>query len=460
MPGTGCRLTLTCDPVPFRGDTGEMLARAADMPGLALLDSGAPGWGQTSILGVGGEAVVSWPGEDLDPFSTLRAALNETSAPRHPRWPFTGGLIGWFGYDVRLLLEDLPDRHLRWSGLPDLHLAAYRVCALRDEASGRTEISVLEDREDPDATDRARELAAELRQRLLDPARRPEPTQSAFEDGRIDAPPAARHVEAVRRARDHIARGDVYQVNLAQRLVARRPADLVGFYRRLRAANPAAFGAYVPFGDEALLSVSPERFLAVDGDRVVTCPIKGTAPRDKDAALDEAHARRLRDSEKDRAELAMIVDVMRNDLSRVCEPGSVTVRRPLSLESHPTVHHLVSEIEGRLEEGRDRVDLLRAALPGGSVTGAPRIRAMELIDELEACRRGVYCGSLGYMGYDGRMELNILIRTAVATGDQLAVFGGGGIVADSDPEDEYAETLHKVLGFIRALGCETEATLG
>jgi para-aminobenzoate synthetase component 1 len=437
-----------------------MLARASDLPGIALLDSGGPAWGRTSILGVGGETAVSWPDRDGDPFATLRNVLDGTTAPRHPRWPFTGGLIGWFGYDVRLLLEVLPDRHPRWCGLPDLHLATYRVCALRDEASGQTEISVLEDGDDPDATDRARELAAVLRQRLTDPARRPGPAPQASADGRMDAPPVARHVEAVRRARHHIARGDVYQVNLAQRLVSKRPADLIGFYRRLRADNPSAFGAYVPLGDEALLSVSPERFLSVDGDHVVTCPIKGTAPRDKDPALDDAHARRLLSSEKDRAELAMIVDVMRNDLSRVCDPGSVTVRRPLVLESHPTVHHLVSEIEGRLEEGRDRVDLLRAALPGGSVTGAPRIRAMEIIDELEACRRSVYCGSLGYMGYDGRMELNILIRTAVATRDQLAVFGGGGIVADSDPEDEHAETLHKVLGFIRALGCEEESGLG
>ncbi len=452
-----CRpLELSTEQVPFHGDTGDLLARAADLPGVALLDSGGPRWGRFSILGVGGRPVVRWPDAAGDPFTHLRRATEEFSAPRHHRWPFTGGLIGWLGYDCRLLLETLPDRHPRWSPLPDAYFAAYRVCALRDELTGDVEIAVLEDPDDPAANARCRELASILRRRLQGPP--PEAVPSAGSNP-VSMLPKERHLAAVRRARGHIARGDVYQVNLAQRLTAPRPTDLVGFYRRLRADNPAAFGGYLPLDGAALLSVSPERFLSVDGGRVVTRPIKGTAPRDPDPERDAAAARALLASEKDRAELAMIVDVLRNDLSRVCAPGSVRVTQPITLESHPTVHHLAAEIDGQLEEGNDRVDLLRAALPGGSITGAPRIRAMELIDDLESCRRGLYCGSLGFLGYDGRMDTNILIRSAVATGDQLVFFGGGGIVADSEPAAEHAETLHKVTGFMRALGVAEEVSV-
>lgn len=427
-----------------------MLARARGMPGIALLDSGGPAWGRTSVLGVGGEIVASWPAATRDPFAAVRDDLARYTVEHHHDWPFTGGLIGWFGYDMRTLVEELPDRHPRGDRLPSCLVMAYRVCALRDETSGRCEIVWLEDPEDEAATRRARELAAALRTRLVDPAADPGPVPAAPRSA-IRCEDRTLHEDAVRAAIRHISAGDVYQVNLAQKFTCRRPRDLIGFYRRLREENPAAFGAFIPVGDDAVLSVSPERFVSVDGRRVLTRPIKGTAPRAPDPAEDAARARDLRGSAKDRAELSMIVDVLRNDLSRCCDPGSVRVLRSHVLESHPTVHHLVADIEGTLASGRDRVDLLRATLPGGSITGAPRIRAMEIIDDLERNRRGVYCGSLGYLGYDGRMDLNILIRTVVASGDQLSFFGGGGIVADSDPGAEYDETLDKVRGIIRSI---------
>ena len=208
----------------------------------------------------------------------------------------------------------------------------------------------------------------------------------------------------------------------------------------------------MPLGEEALLCISPERFLLLDGREVETRPIKGTAPRDPDPARDDLVAGELQASEKNRAELAMIVDVLRNDLSRVCEVGSVEVLKAIGLESHPTVHHLSACIRGRLEQDQGTVDLLRATFPGGSITGAPKIRAMEIIDALESSRRGPYTGSMGYLGYDGRMDLNIMIRTAVTHRDRLIFHGGGGIVADSDPDDEYDETVHKVRSFLRVLG--------
>ncbi|MAG55329.1 MAG: aminodeoxychorismate synthase component I [Planctomycetes bacterium] len=443
-------LTTVSRPLASTSDAGALLARAADLDGVALLDGGDG----VSILVAGGTPVVSWSGEPdaPDPLEVMAEHLSTWVCDPHPRWPFSGGLVGWFGYDVRTTLETLPDRHARVSALPGVHLLATRVAIAIDETAGEVELLVLEDPDDAAATDRAHEIATALAGRVLDPARDPgEVPGPPCRPDDVTRPDAGRHREAVRRARRHILDGDVYQVNLAQRWSVPRPRDLVGFYRRLRAENPAAFGGFATANGETLLSVSPERFLRCDGVQVETRPIKGTAPRSDDPARDAALAARLRESEKDRAELAMIVDVMRNDLSRVCVPGTVVVSRPLDVETHPTVHHLVATVRGTLAGGRDRADLLRATLPGGSITGAPRIRAMELIDVLEPSGRGPYCGAFGYLGYDGRMDTNILIRSGFTAGDTLHFFGGGGIVAGSDPDLEEMETRHKVAGILRAL---------
>lgn len=438
-------LTPVAQPVARDADAGALLACAASLPAPALLDGG--GGGLWSVLAVGGEDVVAWrPGDSPDPFDEARRHLGRYTVPPG-ELPFTGGLVGWFGYDCRGSLETLPHRHPRAAG-PAVLLRAYRVFAIRDESVGGVRVVHLEDPADPERTAAARLLAARLLRCLEEeapPALRPEVLSVA-------RPPRRRHVAAIARAQRHIADGDVYQVNLAQRLTARRPRDLVSLYRKLRAHNPPSFGAFMAHPETALLSVSPERFLRVRGDLVETRPIKGTAPRHDDEVRDAALRKGLVRSEKDRAELAMIVDILRNDLSRVCVPGSVEVRRPLTVETHPTVHHLVADVVGRLESGRDRIDLLRACLPGGSITGAPRIRAMEIIDELEPCARGLYTGSFGYLSYDGSMDTNILIRSVTVAGEELHVFGGGGIVADSDPELEYDETLHKLRGILRALG--------
>jgi len=258
---------------------------------------------------------------------------------------------------------------------------------------------------------------------------------------------------AVGRIRDYIAAGDVYQVNLAQRFRCSFTGAPLELYRRLRARSPAPFGTYLALGDMTVASISPERFLRLDpATRAAEArPIKGTRPRGVTPAEDAALAEALAASEKDRAENVMIVDLLRNDLGKVCRPGSIVVPELYALESHATVHHLVSTVAGVLADGADAFDLLRAAFPGGSITGAPKIRAMEIIAELERAPRGVYCGAIGYVSATGAMDLNIPIRTVVLQSGVASFHAGAGIVWDSDPAAEYDETLAKARALIDAV---------
>jgi para-aminobenzoate synthetase component 1 len=259
------------------------------------------------------------------------------------------------------------------------------------------------------------------------------------------------YLATVLRAIEYIHAGDCFQVNIAQRLLYPARTPTLELYLRLRERNPATFAGYFNLGDYQIASASPERFLRVQGEAVETRPIKGTRPRGPTPDEDQARIAELLRSEKDRAENIMIVDLLRNDLGRVCRYGSVKVEAVCRVETFPFVHHLVSEVRGRLREGQGPVDLLRAAFPGGSVTGAPKIRAMEIIAELEPTARGPYCGCLGYIGFDRTMDTNILIRTCTGGRGWVQFPVGGGIVADSVPEREYEETWHKAEGILRAL---------
>jgi len=255
----------------------------------------------------------------------------------------------------------------------------------------------------------------------------------------------------VARALEYIAAGDIYQVNLAQRLRFDEVADPLETYRVLRRVNPARYAALLRWRDGAIGSVSPELFLHTRGREVLTRPIKGTRPRTHDAVLDAAYRQQLIDSAKDAAELAMIIDLHRNDLGRVCEYGSVRVRNARRLEAHPTVFHTVADVCGRLRADRDLLDLLAACFPAGSISGVPKIRALEIIDELEPVARGVYTGAVGVLGLDGQMTFNVAIRTLQFCKQAATLYVGGGIVADSDPADEYEETLAKARGIVEAL---------
>ncbi len=265
------------------------------------------------------------------------------------------------------------------------------------------------------------------------------------------------YLRAVARIHRHIARGDIYQANLTQRFAVPFAGDPWALYRRLAASTPAPRSAFVEAGGMALASVSPEIFVDVDRDgRATTLPIKGTRPRHENPEIDEAAARELLGSDKDRAELTMIVDLERNDLGRIATPGSVRVLELASLRSYAAVHHLVARVEARLREGVGIAALLDAAFPGGSITGAPKIRAMQILSELEPVPRGLYTGSLFWLDDDGSTASSILIRSAVVTHGEVRIGAGGGIVADSDPEDEWMESNAKARALTRALGFEPE----
>jgi para-aminobenzoate synthetase component 1 len=388
--------------------------------------------------------------------------------------PFQGGIAGYIAYDWGLTLERLPAPRYDDLALDDVVLGLYDwVLAWDHEAARAWLISTgMPEADHVGRGRRAHERAAMVR-RLLDgtvatpyPApRTPHPAPPALapsypvEGGWWDAALDIRssytrrgYLDAVQRVREYILAGDIFQANLSQRFEATSTDRPWALYLRLRSRNPAPFAAYMETGDAAVLSASPERFLRVDaGGHVESRPIKGTKPRGVGPEHDLALGQALTESEKDRAENLMIVDLLRNDLSRVCQPGSVRVPELFALEKYATVHHLVSTVVGDLAPEYDALDLMRAAFPGGSITGAPKLRAMEIIAELEPSQRGVYCGSIGYWSVTGDSDTSIAIRTLVALAERVYFSAGGGIIADSSPEQEYRETLDKARGIIDAL---------
>jgi len=360
--------------------------------------------------------------------------------------PFGGGAVGYLGYGLRTFIESVPDRRPADVPLPDLWFAIPDRFWTYPVAGG----PVLAVAWIPPGASRQR-CARELRERRGFP-----PTASpAGKPGPCPTPRSnlgkRNYLRAVRRIIEYIRAGDVYQVNLSQRLSipGRIPPGEV--FRRLTAINPAPHAAYFGMSEGALVSVSPERFLSLHGDRVATEPIKGTRRRGRTVRADRAAARELWTSAKDAAELAMIVDLERNDLGRVCRYGSVKVVEARRLESHPTVHHLVARVEGRLRDGVQLSELIAATFPGGSVTGAPKIRAMEIIEELEPTARGPYTGAIGAIGCDGRVDLSVAIRVMLFGGGRIVWPVGGGIVVDSDPDAEWEETLTKGVAQAAAL---------
>lgn len=395
-----------------------------------------------------------------DPFAALADLMARYPLPRPEDLPpFIGGLAGSFGYGLRHHVERLP-RHRQTpnqhggQAIPDLLVGAYDLVVALDHVAGRGWLisSGYPAVREAERTERAR-ARIDWARGLYDAATR-EGEPSA--DWAIAARPdldGAQYKAMIRRTIDYIEAGDIYQANITQRFRARLHAgvDRLALYRALRRRNPASFAAFLEFGDTAILSSSPERFLKLQDGAVETRPIKGTRPRGRNAAEDAALAAELLASEKDRAENLMIVDLLRNDISRVCRMGSVKVPVLWGLESFATVHHLVSVVTGEMLPEKNAVDLLRATFPGGSVTGAPKIRAMEIIAELEPSPRGPYCGAIGYLGFDGSMDSNIVIRTYCVKGDDLTFQVGGGIVADSDPQAELEESLTKAKALIETL---------
>lgn len=367
-----------------------------------------------------------------------------------PRGRFRGGLAGFLSYDLGRSIEALPCTARAETSAPDLWFGGFNRGVEIDLRTGDAVVFVVE-LADSDRSGRAYVQASleEAVERMNAAA----PMAGSFRAGALRSNfSRTEYMAAVETVREHILAGDVYQVNLAQRFQADFTGDPRGLYARLRDLNPAPFAALVETGEVTVLSSSPERFLAVRGGEIETCPIKGTRRRTGDVAADTAAARALEHSEKDGAELAMIVDLLRNDVGRVAALGSVTVQSAGHIEAFATVLHRVAVIRARLAQGRSGEHLLRAAFPGGSITGAPRIRAMEVIEALEGTRRGVFTGSIGWIGYQGDLDLNIVIRTMVVEGGAVHFHAGGGITLDSDAGAEYDETLAKADALARALG--------
>jgi para-aminobenzoate synthetase component 1 len=395
-----------------------------------------------------------------DPLAALAPLLAQhiPTAPEGPPDPelppFPGGFLGYYGYDLAPWLEDIPRKAPADSRLPVVRFALHDWSVAVDHRRGAVVLSVA----DLDGLGGLEAQVRDLNKRFqavpvgpVSPKNvsRPEgPLRSEFGH---DA-----YLSAVARALEYIRAGDIFQVNLSQRFSTVGRFDPLALYLRLRRVSPAPFSAFLRWGDMAVVGASPEWFFRTRGDRVVTRPIKGTRPRGRTVAEDRRLADELWASPKDRAELTMIVDLERNDLGRVCRYGSVRVAGPLTIESYAQVHHLVATVEGRLRPEVGPIDLVRATFPGGSITGAPKVRAMQIIDELEPTRRGLYTGAVGYYGLDGSSGFNIAIRTILVEGDRVSYQVGGGIVADSVPELEHAETLHKGRGLRSAI--EGEAT--
>lgn len=414
---------------------------AAD-PALTLSTTG----GQTTLRSAAGVELSA-----ENPLELLKRSLGEAQ-PDESGLPFTGGAIGCFSYDLGRRFERLPGIALRDIDFPELVVGIYDWAFVVDHLERRTVLVSAE--KDPRTRGRWSRLLA-LGEESAATRQRPFEVESAVASN-FTRESYARAFAAIQ---EHIRIGDCYQVNLAQRFEAKVRGASWNAYIALREINPAPFSAYMSTHSGDILCSSPERFLRVDGDRVETKPIKGTRPRSVDATADRNMREELASSFKDRAENVMIVDLLRNDLGKSCVPGSVSVDRLFDIESYAHVHHMVSTVTGRLAADRHALDLVRGCFPGGSITGAPKLRAMEIIDALEPHRRNVYCGSLGYVSYNGRMDLNIAIRTLLRTGNSIYAWAGGGIVADSVCESEYQESLDKAAGLLAVLaGSSISAT--
>lgn len=347
--------------------------------------------------------------------------------------PFIGGALGLFGYDLGRRFERLPVQAAADIAVPDMAVGIYDWALLRSVATGDWQLVHW-----GDEAGLANRLAW-LEQQQAKPA-----PAFALQGSWQSNMSRAEYGEKFARIQEYLAAGDCYQINLTQRFSAPYQGDEWQAYCLLATANKAPFSAFIRLPESALLSLSPERFLLLDGRHIETKPIKGTRPRHPDPATDRQVARELAQADKDRSENLMIVDLLRNDIGRVSRPGSVSVPHLFAVESFPAVHHLVSTIHGELDAHWQGVDLLRACFPGGSITGAPKIRAMEIIEELEPQRRNAYCGSIGYLSQHGRMDTSICIRTLIAEAGRLHCWAGGGIITDSDADSEYQETYDKV----------------
>lgn len=455
-----------CYDLPYLPDSAELFLRIADLPDSIWLDSCHHGdsQGRYDIMSaspdvrfktLAGITQITTLDETTthteSPFELIKPYLEDLPKELPNTMPFCGGLMGYFGYELghKQPQHTLISRH-QSDETPSLYAGIYSWSLIQDHQSKRCWLYCL---------DSVNEVS---RNRLLEIVKKPSPARFQYETFQASAfspnMSKARYLEQLQRIDDYIHAGDCYQVNFAQRFKADFSGSTLAAYLHLRQQLPSPYSAYLNMDDGAILSHSPERFIRIQGERVDTKPIKGTIARGLSPEEDALQAKTLQDSAKDRAENLMIVDLLRNDLSRSCKLGSVRVPRLFALESYRNVHHLVSTVCGTKKTDESPLDVFLNSFPGGSVTGAPKKRAMEIIDELEPDSRTVYCGSLGYLSANGNMDTSITIRTLLADGkNHIYCWGGGAITADSDPESEYQESLTKVTVLMRGLQKEDGA---
>lgn len=388
-----------------------------------------------------------------NPFDFLQNQLQDFHISPSPSLPpFQGGVMGYFGYELYQHLENIPLIDIDDQNVPDMLLGFYDLVISFDCETKKAWIFSF------GFPFKTQTYAQDRLNWVLDQLKQPFPVCSALFESSINITSNLdyqSYTKVVQKTIDYIYAGDIFQANIARRFEAFLPLDFSVFnlYCKLRKVNLSPFNGYAQFDEITVLSASPERFLKLTQDFVETCPIKGTQRRDiKNNQKDQIFALELENSKKNHAENIMIVDLLRNDLSRVCLPHTVKVKDLLTVETFPTIHHLVSTITGQLRPGLDAIDLLKATFPGGSITGVPKIRSMEIISELEPHRRGPYCGTMGYIGFDGCMDMNIIIRTFIINKNHLTFHTGGGITADSIPHDEYEETEVKAFALKKVLG--------
>lgn len=442
-------------PLPYPADTSTLFSAIKGLPWPAWLDGG--GMSRYDILVADPVVTLVDDGSTIqmggaagvhrvagDPFDLLREALSQPVAPL-PDIPFAGGALGYWGYDLARRYHQLSARTADAADLPWMAVGIYDWAILVDHQE--QEVRLVSRLRYPQTEQRLEEVAGLLQAGAAAAVEKPFRVRGAVRSNLT----AMQYREAFEAVQRYLHQGDCYQVNLAQRFSASSVGDAYPAYLELRRISPAPHSAFLDWPFAQVMCASPERFLQVRDGLVQTKPIKGTRPRHAERDEDVRLADDLRTHPKDRAENLMIVDLLRNDLGKDCEPGSVQTPALFALESYANVHHLVSTVQGRLRQDRDALDLLRDCFPGGSITGAPKLRAMEIIEELEPHGRGVYCGAIGYVGFDGAMDTNIAIRTLVHAGGEVRCWAGGGIVADSQWEEEYRETQDKASAMLELL---------
>jgi anthranilate synthase component 1 len=450
----------------------SLYVKLANAPHTFLLESvvGGERFGRYSFIGLAARTCIRARGTSIevdeggviverhegDPLAFIGEFLRRYRVAPRPGLPrFCGGLAGYFGYDVvrhiePRLADSAPPAGEGLADIPDLQLLLTEELAVVDNLAGRIYLIVYADPGQAGAYAQGMARLQALRRRLREPVAIPfetgaAPTQAGSESG------AERYQDAVRRAKEYIAAGDIMQVVLSQRLARPFASSPLSLYRALRSLNPSPYMFYYDFGSFHVVGASPEILVRKEGANITLRPIAGTRPRGKSAEDDERLATELAADPKERAEHLMLIDLGRNDVGRVAEVGSVHVAEHMVIEKFSHVIHLTSHVVGKLEAGKTWIDVLRAAFPAGTLSGAPKIRAMEIIDELEPHQRGIYGGAVGYVSYTGNLDLAIAIRTLVSCGDTIYVQAGGGLVADSVPETEYQETVNKAGAVLRAV---------